>query len=65
MNKFSHYFLLAFALTACLNAARASDEIPGRPQERAIAIVGADIYPVSREPVRGGTIVFEKGKIEI
>jgi imidazolonepropionase-like amidohydrolase len=53
--------LIIVALLAC--SALASDEIPGRPQERPIVIVGADIYPVDREPVPGGTIVFDRGKI--
>src|SRR3954463_12099902 len=41
----------------------ASDELPGKPQDRAVAIVGADVYPVDREPIVGGTVVFDPGKI--
>src|SRR5947208_2437612 len=54
--------LIIIAALAC-SAGLASDEIPGRPQERAIAIVGADIYPVDREPIPRGTIVFDRGRI--
>ena len=41
----------------------ASDQIPGKPQERPIAIVGATIHPVSSPPIPGGTIVFDRGRI--
>ena len=44
-------------------AARANPEIPGAPQEKPIAIVGATIHPVSGEPIENGTIVFDQGKI--
>ena len=54
--------LIIVAALAC-TAALASDEVPGRPQERPIAIVGADIYSVDREPIPGGTIVFDRGRI--
>src|SRR4051812_20954080 len=53
--------LLTFLLFSA--KALASDEIPGRPQERAVAIVRADIYPVDREPIPGATIVFDRGRI--
>jgi imidazolonepropionase-like amidohydrolase len=41
----------------------ASNQIPAKPQERTIAIVGATIHPVSGPAVERGTIVFDKGKI--
>lgn len=50
-------------LAAAVGVAGASDEVPGKPQERPIAVVGADVYPVSGPVIRGGTVVFDKGKI--
>lgn len=48
----------------CVSAVnQASDTIPAAPQTQPIAIVGADIYPVSAPPIAGGTVVFDKGKI--
>ncbi|TWT58830.1 imidazolonepropionase [Thalassoglobus neptunius] len=44
-------------------ALRASDEIPGGPQQSPIALIGADLYPVSQPPIPNGVILFEKGKI--
>ena len=43
--------------------ASASDQIPGTPQDRPIAIVGATIHPVSSESLPGGTILFDRGRI--
>src|SRR6476469_6484725 len=55
--------LAIVALLTAGTAALASDELPGKPQDRPIAIVGADVYPVDREPIVGGTVVFDHGKI--
>src|SRR3954454_24514977 len=57
--------LLTFigALLAIGGVCLASDELPGRPQERPVAIVGADVYPIDREPIVGGTVVFDHGRI--
>src|SRR3954469_20065424 len=55
-------FLLIFILLFC-NTAFASDEIPGVPQSRPIALIGADIYPVIGPAIPGGTVVFTGGKI--
>src|SRR5687768_10195245 len=52
--------VVLFSLVA---AASANPEIPGPPQEKPIAIVGATIHPVSGPAIEGGTIVFDKGKI--
>jgi len=53
--------LLVFLLAA--PPAVASDQIPGEPQQRPIAITGATIHPVSSPPIPGGTIVFDRGVI--
>lgn len=66
-------FLPPFVTPSCLGAlvvfcsltaaARANPEVPGAPQQKPIAIVGATIHPVSGPAIEGGTIVFDKGKI--
>lgn len=38
-------------------------QIPGRPQEKAIAIVNASIHPVSSESIERGFVVFRDGII--
>ncbi len=43
--------------------ARASNEVPGKPQSKPIALVGGTIHTVSGETIVGGMIVFENGKI--
>ena len=55
-------FAVALAVTA-VRGATASPEIPGPPQERPIALVGATVYPVSRPPIPGATLVFDEGRI--
>ncbi|MCY3745327.1 MAG: amidohydrolase family protein [Acidobacteria bacterium] len=37
---------------------------PGAPEEGLIAITGGLVYPVSSEPIPGGTVVIRDGKIE-
>jgi imidazolonepropionase-like amidohydrolase len=57
---------VAALLLACGFAhdrAEASDETPGAPQDRPIALVGATIHPVVGKDVAEGTILFENGKI--
>jgi imidazolonepropionase-like amidohydrolase len=43
--------------------AYSSDQIPARPQDHPIAIVGATIHTVSGPTIEKGTILFEKGRI--
>src|SRR5258708_38852895 len=40
-----------------------ASEIPAKPQDHQIAIVGATIHPVSGPAIEHGTILFDKGKI--
>jgi imidazolonepropionase-like amidohydrolase len=44
-------------------AALASDQIPGGPQENPIAIVGATLHPIVGDVIEDGAILFDKGKI--
>ena len=41
----------------------AASEIPAKPQDHPIAIVGTTIHPVSGPIIENGTILFDKGKI--
>ncbi len=43
--------------------AAANPEVPGPPQQKPIALVGATIHPVSGPSIENGTLVFDKGKI--
>src|SRR5258708_31355388 len=40
-----------------------ASEIPAKPQDHQIAIMGATIHPVSGPAIEHGTILFDKGKI--
>lgn len=40
-----------------------SDQIPAKPQQRPIALIGGTIHPISGPDIANGTILFDKGKI--
>jgi imidazolonepropionase-like amidohydrolase len=50
-------------LAAFAPAAYASDTIPAPPQDRPILLTGGDVYTVSGEVIRGGEVLFDKGKL--
>lgn len=50
--------LIASSLTAS-----ASDQIPGAPQKKPIALVNGVIHTLTGEPIQEGTLVFDKGVI--
>lgn len=55
-------YLVAFAL--CFGGfASASPFIPGKPQERPIALVGGVVHPVDGPAIEGGVVLFDQGKI--
>ncbi|MBS4028732.1 MAG: amidohydrolase family protein [Ignavibacteriales bacterium] len=68
MNVISHwslvisFFTLLFALNSPLYS---SDQIPGKKQERPIALFGGTIHTVSGETIENGILTFKDGKIEI
>lgn len=43
--------------------AMGSPEVPGAPQETAIALVGATVCPVSAPPLEDATLVFDQGRV--
>lgn len=62
MTGFSVRLLL---LSACLTAqsALASDQIPGAPQKKPVALVNGVLHTVSGPVIEAGTIVFDNGRI--
>lgn len=52
--------LILLAALCSTSTAQSPSEIPDGP----VALVGADIYPVSSEPIENGTLLIENGKIK-
>lgn len=64
MHSIKTKLALALALSFTLApSAPAGPEIPGKPQEKPIALTGGVVHTVSGETIEGGIIVFDKGKI--
>lgn len=64
--KMNNLMQRGIALALCVSlvaVAAANDQIPGAPQRRPIAIVGATIHPVDGDPIANGTLVFAEGRI--
>ncbi|MBI1803395.1 MAG: amidohydrolase family protein [Ignavibacteriae bacterium] len=62
MKTLNNIFVL-FALILPSFGALVASEIPGKPQDHPIALVGGTVHTVSGAVVESGTILFEKGKI--
>ena len=56
-------FKIAILAATHAGVAWAGPEIPGKPQNHPVALIGGTIHVVSGPAVEGGTILFEKGKI--
>ena len=54
--------LLLSLLVACSTVV-ASDQIPGAPQKKPIALVNAVVHTLTGPPVEKCTIIFDEGKI--
>lgn len=64
MNRFVgllHSLLLVTAATA--SPASASDEVPGAPQKKPIALTNAVVHTILEPPVTDGVLLFENGTI--
>ena len=59
----SRIFILQVGLIFYATLSLASDQIPGEPQTRPIAIVGATLHTVSGDTIEGGVITFVNGRI--
>ncbi len=53
----------ALALLALLSAASASDQIPGAPQKKPIALINGVLHPIKGPAIEDGTVIFDNGKI--
>ncbi len=64
LTVFPTVFLTVFPTVFLTGAAPAQDLVTKAPEQSyPIAIIGATIHPIEGLPIRGGTIVFEKGRI--
>lgn len=57
--------LLTAALVTAIPvaSAAASDQIPGAPQKKPIALINAVVHPVNAEAIEEGTLIFDNGRI--
>ncbi|MEJ7594020.1 MAG: amidohydrolase family protein [Planctomycetaceae bacterium] len=53
----------SLALLFLLSAASASDQIPGAPQKKPIALVNGVLHPISGPAIEDGTLIFDNGTI--
>lgn len=66
MLRMNPTFVGAIAFTAIglfASATWASDQIPGAPQKKPIALINGVIHPVVGETIENGSMVFDDGKI--
>ena len=57
------YLISAFILSLFALTVIASDQVPGKPQDHPIALVGCMIHTVSGATIENGTVLFIDGKI--
>lgn len=58
MQRITFFCLLIAATTAC-----ASDQIPGAPQKRPIALINGTVHPIVGPPIEQGVLIFDQGRI--
>lgn len=63
MKTLTRTLLIVTALTVLGQQVQASSQIPAKPQDRPVALVGGTIHPVSGPDIPNGTVLFENGKI--
>ncbi len=63
MNTMTRLMALAAIAFLLYGQALSSGQIPGKKQEKTIAIINATIHTVSGGTIESGTIIFEDGKI--
>lgn len=51
------------SLAIALSTSQALAQMPAKPQDHPVALVGATVHPVSAPAIEHGTILFDKGKI--
>jgi len=55
--------LIGVVFVTLSSSTGAAPFVPGKPQERPIALVGGTVHPVDAPAIEGGTVLFDKGKI--
>ena len=65
MNKDYLVRVVLIVHIVCLSSthARSHDQIPGRPQTRPIAILGATVHRIDAPKIDSGVVLFDEGKI--
>jgi imidazolonepropionase-like amidohydrolase len=63
MKRLVLFLPAVFACIVCPAPSLASDQIPGAPQKKPIALVNGIIHTIAGPVIEGGTIVFDKGVI--
>lgn len=64
MTRITKLILALLSLFSFLHAvASASDQIPGAPQKKLIALINAVLHPINEPPIENGTLIFDNGKI--
>lgn len=56
-------FALLLTVLVIPGMVMASDQIPGAPQKKPVALVNAVVHTLTAQPIEDGTIVFDGGKI--
>jgi len=62
-NNMIRFTIPALALCILISAASASDQIPGAPQKKPIALINGVLHPISGPAIEDGTLIFDNGKI--
>ncbi|MEQ8788069.1 MAG: amidohydrolase family protein [Pirellulaceae bacterium] len=55
--------LVFTAIAAYCLPLSAAPEVPGKPQTRPVALIGATVHPVSGPAIENGVLVFDRGEI--
>ena len=63
MTRVTWAIVTAAAFCLAMPPVRASDQVPGKPQDAPVLLFGGDVYTVSGDVIRGGQVLFDKGKI--
>ncbi|MCB0282190.1 MAG: amidohydrolase family protein [Calditrichae bacterium] len=63
MKTLNTLMILIVLCFSCIRLASANDLIPGKTQQNPIALINANIYTVSGQVIKNGTLLFDKGVI--
>lgn len=64
LRRLAHFVLSAALLgSAGVSPAAASDQIPGAPQKKPIALVNGVVHTLTGQPIQEGTVILYEGKV--